>query len=94
MDKCSRDATTFSTPFGRFRYLTNPQGQKVSRDAYTVRYDKILMDFKWWVCQVNDTLVWDKGFESLIWYVMEFLELMGKMGLLKIHQNLLLGKRS
>ena len=24
LDKDSRDATTFLTPFGRFRYLTNP----------------------------------------------------------------------
>ena len=49
LDKDSRDATTFLTPFRRYRYLMNPQGQKVSGDAYTVRYDRILMDFKRWV---------------------------------------------
>ena len=45
LDQQSRDATIFLTPFDGFRYLTYPQGQKVSGDAYTVRYDKILMDF-------------------------------------------------
>ena len=33
LDKNSRDAPTFLTLFGRFRYLTNPQGQKVSGDT-------------------------------------------------------------
>ena len=37
LDEDSRDATTFLMPFGRFRYLTNPQGQKVSGDAYMVQ---------------------------------------------------------
>ena len=40
--KDSRDTTIFLTPLGRFRYLTNPQGQKVSGDAYTVRYNKVV----------------------------------------------------
>ena len=66
MTEDSRDATTFLTTFGIFRYLTNPQGQKVCGDAYTVRYDKILMDFNRWVRQVDDALVWDEEFENHI----------------------------
>ena len=81
LDKHSRDATTFLTPFDRFRYLTNPLGQKVSGDTYTVRYDKILMDFKRWVQPVDDALVWDQKFGKHIWHVSEFLESTGNNGI-------------
>ena len=33
--------TIFLIPCGRYKYLTAPQGYKVSGDAYTARYDKI-----------------------------------------------------
>ena len=34
LDKESNKLTTFVTPFGLYRYLTNPQGNHVSGDAY------------------------------------------------------------
>jgi hypothetical protein len=34
--------TTFITPWGRYRYLTAPQGYKASGDGYTARFDGIV----------------------------------------------------
>ena len=49
LDKESRELTTFLTPWGRYRYLVNPQGQRISGDAYTMRYDKIMEKLERWV---------------------------------------------
>ena len=46
LDPESRHFTTFLTPFGRFWYLVNPQGQKIAGDAYSQRYDNILLEFE------------------------------------------------
>ena len=88
-----RDATTFLTSFGRFRYLNNPQGQKVSGDAYTVRYNRILMNFQRWVCQVDYALVWDKKFENHIWHMLEFLELTGNNGITQNPEKFYFGEK-
>jgi hypothetical protein len=39
-----RHLTTFTTPWGRYRYKTAPQGYIASGDAYTRRYDEIVAD--------------------------------------------------
>ena len=41
----SRDATTFITKRGRYRYKRAPQGFHASGDAYTHRFDNITKDF-------------------------------------------------
>ena len=40
----SKDLTTFITPWGRYRYVTMPQGFLASGDAYTERFDPIVKD--------------------------------------------------
>ena len=48
LDKASRELTTFLMPWGRYCYLVNPQGQRTSGDAYTIRYDKIMEKLEQW----------------------------------------------
>ena len=63
LDNAFRKLTTFLTPWGRYRYLINPQGQCISGDAYTMRYDKI-MEMEQWVRCINNCTLWDLGFTS------------------------------
>ena len=44
--------TTFITPWGRYRYLTAPQGYKASGDGHTACFDSIIEDVP------NKTSVW------------------------------------
>ena len=44
--KESRDATTFITEWGRYRYKRAPQGFHASGDAYTRRFDDITSKFE------------------------------------------------
>ena len=49
--------TTFVTPFGLYRYLTNPQGNHVSGDAYNKRFDEVTADVQNVHRQVDDSLL-------------------------------------
>ena len=40
----SKDLTTFITPWGRYSYITMPQGYLAAGDAYTERFDRIIKD--------------------------------------------------
>ena len=45
----SRELTMLLTPWGRYRYLVNPQGDSISENAYTIRYNKIMEELECWV---------------------------------------------
>ena len=77
-----RHLTTFITPFGRFRYITAPQGYLASGDGYTRRYDEIISDVERKTKVVDDTALWDEDLEEHWWRIIDYLELVGKCGII------------
>ena len=53
-----RHLTTFITPWGRYRYCVAPQGYVSSGDAYTRRFDEIIVDFPDKIKVVDDALLY------------------------------------
>ena len=75
-----RHKTTFLTEQGRFRYRRAPMGFLASQDAYTERLDAIITDVSRKSKCVDDTVMWDDDLEEHWWRVMDFLELVGRKG--------------
>ena len=73
--------TTFITPKGRFRYCVAPQGYVSSGDAFTRRYDEIVMDFPNKVKCVDDTLLYTYTLEQAFHDTVEWLDLCGRNGI-------------
>ena len=72
----SSKLTTFAIPFGLYRYLTNPQGNHVSGDAYNKWFDEVHR-------QVDDSLLWDSTVEACFRRTAEHLTLLGNDGILQ-----------
>jgi hypothetical protein len=75
-----RAATTFVTPWGRFRYRTCPQGHLAAGDAYTDRMDRITEDVERQRRCVDDTLLYDDSIEAAFHRAWDFLVLCGNNG--------------
>ncbi len=59
-----RHYTTFITPWGRYRYLTAPQGYIASGDAYTTRYDALITNVSNKTKCIDDALLWADDIEA------------------------------
>ena len=59
--KEDRHLTTFITTFGRFRYLSAPQGFASSGVGYNRRFDETLTDFKKYKRCVDEVLAFDRN---------------------------------
>lgn len=77
----ARDATTFITEWGRYRYLRAPQGFQASGDAYTRRFDNITVDMPRKTRCIDDTILWDNSIESSFWHTMEYINNCSKNGI-------------
>ena len=77
----ARDATTFITEWGRYRYLRAPQGFHASGDGYTHRFDNITVDTPRMTRCIDDTLLWDSNVESAFWHTVEYITHCGKNGI-------------
>ena len=77
-----RHLTTFITPSGRFRYITAPQGYLASGDGYTRRYDEIISNVERKTKAVDDTALWDEDLEQHWWRIIDYLELVGRCGII------------
>ena len=75
-----RHYTTFTTPWGLYRYKRAPQGYLSSGDGYNRRLDDILAHITRLARCVDDTLLHDTSVEEHWWRVMEFLEVAGHAG--------------
>ena len=75
-----RHKTTFITEQGRFRYRRAPMGFLASQDAYTERFDAIIADTPRKSKCVDDTILWDSRLEEHWWRVIDYLQLVGKNG--------------
>ena len=62
--KEDKDLTAFITPFGRYRYLSAPQGLKPCGDALPERMDRLFQDTKRSRRCVDDTLLYDDTIEQ------------------------------
>ena len=68
-----RKYTVFLTPYGRYEYLTTPQGLVCAGDGYTQRMDLIVGDLPNSERCVDDTVIWDDDIESNFFRVCSFL---------------------
>ena len=76
----ARDATTFITEFGRYRYKRAPQGFHASGDAYTRRMDDLTADVERLKRCVDDSLLWDRSLEDSFWHTVDYITLCGENG--------------
>ena len=70
----AKNATTFITEWGRYRYKRAPQGFHASGDAYTRRFDDITVDFKRVSRCIDDSLLWDETIEDAFWHTFDYLK--------------------
>ena len=78
--EAARDATTFITEFGRYRYKRALQGFHASGDGYTHRMDEITEGVDRLKKCVDDSLLWDKTLEGSFWHTVSYITLCGKNG--------------
>ena len=62
-----------------YYYKVAPQGYLASGDAYTHRYDEIIIDIPRRTKCVHHTILWDEKLADHWWRMIGYLELMGKM---------------
>ena len=67
----SRDAMTFLTEWGQFRYRRAPQGFHASGDGYTRRMDEIVTDVVDYKKCINDTILYKPDQEQIFWHTMK-----------------------
>ena len=77
----ARDATTFITEWGRYRYLRAPQGFHASGDAYTRRFDDITIDMTRKTRCIDDTILWDDSIETSFWHTIDYITHCGDNGI-------------
>ena len=76
-----KDATTFITEWGRYRYCRAPMGLHTSGDAYTRRFDDITCNTERKVRCIDDTLLWDESIESAFWHTFDYIKLCADNGI-------------
>ena len=77
-----RHLTTFITPWGHYRYCVVPQGYVTSGDAYTRRYDNIVVHIPNKTKCVEDTLLWTDTVEESFWQAVNWLDVSGRKGII------------
>ena len=78
----ARDATTFITEWGRFRYCRAPMGFHASGDAYTRRFDDITVGEPRMVRCIDDSLLWDPADDiaAAFWHAFDYIKLCADNG--------------
>lgn len=76
----ARDATSFITEWGRYRYLRAPQGFHASGDGYTKRFDDITSDFPRVSRCIDDSILWDNTIATSFWHTIDYVNLCGSKG--------------
>ena len=73
LDEESQPLTTFIMEWVRFMYLRMFEGYMSSGDAYTRRYDEVIMDIDWKIKLVDDTLLYDTDIKATLYHTFDFL---------------------
>ena len=81
LSPAARDATTFITKWGRYRYLRAPQGFHASGDGYTHRFDDVTVDTPRKTRCIEHSLLWDETIESAFWHTLEYITHCGRNGI-------------
>ena len=81
LSPAARDAITFITEWGRYRYLRAPQGFHVSGDGYTRRFDDVTVDTPRKTRCIDDSLLWDETIESAFGHTLEYINHCGRNGI-------------
>ena len=78
----ARDATTFITEWGRYRYCRAPMGFHASGDAYTRRFDDITTGQPRVVRCIDDSLLWDPADDiaASFWHAFDYIKLCADNG--------------
>ena len=77
----ARDATTFITEWGRYRYCRAPMGFHASGDAYTKRFDDITQGVQRVRRCVDDSLLTDASIEDAFFHTFDYLKLCSDNGI-------------
>ena len=80
LDEESRQLTTFITPWGRYQYCRTPMGHCSAQDAYTKRFDDIIIDVPRKYKCVDDVLLYDDSVDGAFWHTFDFLQLCERNG--------------
>ena len=86
LDEASRRLTTFITPWGRYQYCRTPMGHCSASDAYTKRFDDIIIDVPRKLKCVDDILLYDSSVEESFWHAYDLLEKCERNGI-TLHPN-------
>ena len=78
----AKNATTFITEDGRYRYLVAPQGFHGSGDGYTARTDAITEGFPRKRKCVDDSLLYDATIEEAFWHTIDYIILGSENGII------------
>lgn len=78
-----RHFTTFITPWGRYRYITLPQGYIASGDGYSRRFDEIVSDFPDKIKVTDDALLWSNDLEASFFQACKWLDTCGRNGIIQ-----------
>ena len=79
--EADRHLTTFTTPWGLFRYKRAPQGFISSGDGYNRRFDDLTAHINRMERCVDDTLIHDVDLEEHWWRAINFIELCARAGI-------------
>ena len=82
LSPAARDATTFITEWGRYRYLGSPQGFHAAGDGYTRRFDDITVDVRRKAKCIDDTVLWDKDIEEAFWHTVDYITTCSEGGII------------
>ena len=74
--------TTFITPWGRYRYLTSPQGFLAAGDGFTNRYDMIIEGIEDYTKCVDDTCLWAEDIGTSFNKACRYISIAGKGGII------------
>lgn len=80
----AREATTFITEWGRYRYCRAPMGFHASGDAYTRRFDDITVGEPRTVRCIDDSLLWDDAerIDDSFWHTFDYIKLCADNGII------------
>ena len=78
----ARDASTFITEWGRYRYLRAPQGFHAAGDGYTKRTDDITVDVVDKKKCIDDTLLYKSTMDEIFWHTVEYIDLCSRNGII------------
>jgi len=80
LSPAARDATTFITEWGRYRYLRAPQGFHAAGDGYTRCFDDITVDVLRKTKCIDDTILWDDDITKSFWHTIDYVALCAENG--------------